>query len=190
MIIAVPRNADSLRNILYTASLRENSPMAIRYPRGTAKEADLSKPLHRVEIGKGEKLREGKDIAFISAGPIAEEVSDAIKLLEADGIDAAHYHMTFIKPLDGDILREVAALGCPVVTVEDGTVCGGLGTAVTEWLIDNDTATSGQVFKIGMPDSFVEHGSVAQLRKLCGMDAEAIAAAARRQLTSVKHSVI
>lgn len=188
MIVAVPRNADSLRDLLYTASLRESSPMAIRYPRGTATGADLSSPLRKVEIGKGEKLRDGKDIAFISAGPIAEEVEKAVDILTSHGIDAAHYHMTFIKPLDGALLREISELDCPVITVEDGTVCGGLGTAVTEWMADN-AGNKVPLYKIGMPDTFVEHGSVAQLRKLCGMDADSIALAARMQLSSIKHSV-
>ncbi len=188
MIIAVPRNAESLRNLLYTASLREKSPMAIRYPRGTANGADLAVPLRQVEIGKGEKLRVGKDVAFISAGPIAEEVAKAIDLLAGDGIDAAHYHMTFIKPIDSNLLREISELDCPIITVEDGTVCGGLGTAVTEWMAEN-VSEKIPVYKIGMPDSFVEHGSVAQLRKLCGMDADSIAVAVRGRLSSVKHSL-
>lgn len=184
MIVAAPRNAESLRNLLYTASLRDSAPMAIRYPRGTAKGADLSTPLRRIEIGKGEKLRSGKDVAFISAGPVSEEVTDAIAVLEKEGIDAAHYHMTFIKPLDQDILQEVASIGCPVVTVEDGTVCGGLGTAVTEWMSEHGYGAT-PIRKIGMPDSFVEHGSVAQLRKLCGMDAGAIADTVRSLVPSV-----
>ena len=182
MIVASPRNEEMLRNLLYTASLRTSGPMAIRYPRGNGSTPEWRTPLRAVEIGKGEKLATGTDVAIISTGPIASEVTEAIATLASEGISAAHYDMTFLKPLDGALLREVAALGVPVVTVEDGTVTGGLGTAVTEWFADN--AMPLHISKIGIPDAFVEHGSVAQLRRLCGMDAQAIADAARKAVAA------
>lgn len=178
MIVASPRNEEMLRNLLYTASLRASSPMAIRYPRGSGSNPSWHTPLRALEMGKGEKLASGTDVAIISTGPIASEVSEAIKRLSAEGISAAHYDMTFLKPLDGALLREVAEMNVPVITVEDASVSGGLGTAVTEWFADNGLPLS--IRKIGIPDAFVEHGSVAQLRRLCEMDAEAIVAAARK----------
>lgn len=183
MIVAAPRDEATLRNLLYTASRREAAPMAIRYPRGCGAMVEWRTPLRELAIGCGEKLHSGKDVAFISTGPIATEVSAAIELLKEQGVEAAHYDMTFIKPLDTAILSEIAAMGCPMVTVEDGTVTGGLGTAVADWMVENGH-TGIRMKKVGIPDSFVEHGTVDQLRKLCGMYAEAIAAAARSLLNS------
>lgn len=183
MIIAAPRDERTMRDLMYTAAMRKDAPMAIRYPRGCGTTPDWRTPFRVMEIGKGEKLRAGTDITFISTGTIASEVSKAIDLLAAEGVSAAHYDMTFVKPLDGAILSEVAASGTPVVTVEDGTICGGLGSAVTDWMAVNGH-TGIRIEKIGIPDSFVEHGSVAQLRKLCGMDAESIASVTRSILES------
>ncbi len=183
MIIAAPRNERTLRNLMYTAAIRESAPMAIRYPRGCGENPDWRTTLHAMEIGKGEKLRSGSDIAFISTGTMASEVRSAIERLDAEGISAAHYDMTFIKPLDESMLSEIAAAGVPVVTVEDGTICGGLGTAVTDWMAMNGHKEV-EIRKIGIPDKFVEHGTVPQLRKLCGMDAESIALVAKGMLKS------
>lgn len=181
MIVSAPRNEEMLRNLMYTAARRESSPMAIRYPRGSGGSVQWRTPMRELQIGRGEKLRDGKDIVFISCGTIAAEVESAISILAERGIEAAHYDMMFIKPLDSELLEEVASAGCPVITVEDGTVVGGLGTAVTDWLAGHGWQ-SVSVEKIGMPDSFVEHGTVGQLRKLCGMDAEAMARVAESML--------
>lgn len=183
MIIAAPRDERMLRNLMYTAAHRTASPMAIRYPRGKGNEADWHTPMRLVEIGKGERLTAGTDIAFISTGTIAAEVAEAVGKLREEGISAAHYDMTFVKPLDSGLLREVAAMGCPIVTVEDGTVNGGLGTAVTDWMAEHGYSGA-EITKTGMPDGFVEHGTVAQLKALCGMDAASIAKCARRILAT------
>ena len=184
MTVAAPRDERVLRNLLFTAAQRSDGPMAIRYPRGKGTGAGWHSAPELMEIGRGECLSKGEDVAIISTGTIAKEAMDAVALLEKQGVDAALYDMTFVKPLDEDILCEVMEKGCPVVTVEDGTVNGGLGTAVTEWFVAHN-APHIRVTKVGMPDDFVEHGSVAQLKKLCGMDAPAIAACAMALLSPV-----
>lgn len=177
LVIASPRNEEVLRNLLYTAS-RYKAPMAIRYPRGKGSMPQWHTPMRMFEIGKGEKLREGKDVAVISTGPIASEVEKAIELLQEEGISVAHYDMVFIKPLDTSILDEIIASEMPVVTVEDGTVIGGLGSAVADYFMEKGQGEI-PLQKLGIPDSFVAQGSVAQLRRLCGIDTEAIAGAVK-----------
>ncbi len=171
MTIAAGRNATALRNLMYTAQIERRGPFAIRYPRGSADTADWQKPFVELPIGKGEKLRDGNAVAVLSIGTIAADVSKAI---EQSGVDAAHYDMIFLKPIDEDILREVATKGCPVVTVEDGTVNGGLGGAVAEWMCANGYAT--EIRRLGIPDDFIPQGTPAQQHKLAGFDVDAIAA--------------
>ncbi|MDE5687793.1 MAG: 1-deoxy-D-xylulose-5-phosphate synthase [Paramuribaculum sp.] len=173
MTVAAPRDTDTLRNLLYTAQLPERKgPWAIRYPRGRGYCADLSAPFAPIAVGKGEKLRSGSDVTVLSLGALAAEVAKALDAVEKKGVTAAHYDMIFIKPLDTAILEEVAGSGRPIITVEDGTIEGGLGSAVLEWL--SQKGYSLPVTRIGVPDSFVPQGKVPQLFKLCGMDAESI----------------
>lgn len=186
MVIASPRNEETFRNLLLTASKYE-APMAIRYPRGSAPAPHRSYPLRQLEIGSGERLRDGNDLVFITTGHIASEVELAILALEAEGITAAHYDMTFIKPLDRSLLLEAAAKGAPIITVEDGTTVGGLGSAVTDFLQD-ERLHSIPVKRMGVDDKFVAQGSVAELRKLCGLDASSIASTARELLRPRKES--
>ncbi len=173
LVIASPRDGDSLRDLLFTAS-RFDGPMAIRYPRGRSENQETGRRARCLEIGRGEKLADGEDVTFISTGPIASEVTKAIALLISGGIKASHYDMTFIKPIDRDLLKEAVAKNVPIVTVEDGTIVGGLGSAVEEYL-QAEGYHDIPVRKIGVPDMFVAQGTVSQLRKLCGMDAESIA---------------
>ncbi len=173
MIVASPRDERHLRCLMYTAqSSSVNVPMAIRYPRGSGKEIDWRCPMHELPIGKGEKLCDGMDVTLLSVGPLASEAVKAIEQAKADGISVAHYDMMFLKPMDTEILREVAEKGAPIVTVEDASVKGGLGSAVIEWLSDNGCTLP--VTRIGVPDKFVPQGSVPELYALCGMDSEAI----------------
>ena len=178
MTIASPRNEMMLRNLLFTAQSADCGPFAIRYPRGAGENTEWRNEPVALEIGRGERLRDGKDVAVISTGPIASEVEKALKETEAAGISAAHYDMTFIKPIDEALLKEIAAKGCPVLTVEDGTIIGGLGSAVIEWMSGHGYTQV--VERIGVPDRFVAQGTVAQLRALCGMDAQSIAAVITR----------
>jgi 1-deoxy-D-xylulose-5-phosphate synthase len=152
--------------------------MAIRYPRGGGKMLEWQTPLQKLEIGRGEKLRDGKDLAIVSTGPIASEVENAIKTLEVEGYSVAHYDMTFIKPLDKELLREIGERKLPVITVEDATTVGGLGSAIEDFF-QEDGFNGIRVKKIGVADAFIAQGTVAELRHICGMDAEGIAEAAR-----------
>ncbi len=172
IIISSPRNEEMLRNLMYTSLQLQHGPFAIRYPRGTGHCIDWNKPMRELSVGKGEKLTDGKDITVLSIGPIAYEVEQAIKLAAADGISVAHYDMIYLKPLDESIMQEVLDAGRPIVTVEDGTMKGGLGTAVSEWLIAHKSHLPVEI--IGVPDRFVAHGTVAQLYEQCGMNADAI----------------
>jgi 1-deoxy-D-xylulose-5-phosphate synthase len=127
-----------------------------------------------IPIGKGRKLNDGNsDIAILSIGNIGTTVTKAIKLAQAKGIDVAHYDMIFLKPIDEDILREVASKYRRIITVENGTIVGGLGSTVMEWM--NDNGYSPRIKRVGIPDRFIAQGTVAELHKLCGMDTDSIA---------------
>ncbi len=173
MTIAAPRNEHMLRHLLFTAQAENCGPFAIRYPRGKGKIADWKCDMHSLPFGKGEKLRDGTDLAVLSIGTIADEVKAAIDRAEADGLSIAHYDMVFLKPLDESILNEIAERHQNIITVEDGTINGGLGSAVAEWLEDNDVKDIALV-RLGLPDKFIPQGTPAQLAKLCGIDADSI----------------
>lgn len=172
LIVASPRDEVALRNLMYTSQTGDHGPFAIRYPRGKGNNPQWRKPMHELPIGKGEKLTDGDDVAVLSIGPMASKVTEAIKRASEAGIKVAHYDMIFLKPIDTDILREVAEKGCSIITVEDGIKDGGLGSAVVEWL--NDNGYHRDVTRIGVPDSFIPHGKVPELMRLCEMDEEAI----------------
>lgn len=176
MIIAAPRDEHALRNIMYTAQLPDtvDGPIAIRYPRGSGKIADWRNEMRPVEIGHGEKLREGDHVTVITIGTIASQAAEAIDIAaQKAGISAAHYDAVFLKPLDESMMREIAGKGLPVVTVEDAAVNGGLGSAVTEWMTDNNFSIP--VTRLGLPaEQFIEHGSIPQLQRICGIDPESI----------------
>lgn len=173
MTVASPRDEIMLRHLMYTAlESGRKGPMAIRYPRGSGRIAQWRQPMKHVAIGRGEKLASGDDVTVLSLGPIASEVSVAIGQAAAKGISVAHYDMIFLKPLDDSIMEEVARTGRPVITVEDASIKGGLGSAVIEWLSDHGYSLP--VHRIGVPDKFIPHGTPEQLYKLCGIDAGSI----------------
>lgn len=173
LTIASPIDEHTLRNLMYTAAnLPEPGPFAIRYPRGKGENPDWHSEMEMIPIGKGRKLSSGKDVVVLSIGPIGRSVERAIRRANEQGLTVTHYDMVFLKPIDEDIMREVADAGVPVITVEDGTVNGGLGSAVIEWL--NDHGSTSQVTRIGIPDRFIAQGTVDQLYKLCGMDEDSI----------------
>lgn len=175
--IAAPSSAEQLRGLMTTAAEQSPGPMAIRYPRGNSV-GDTNAPLTPLEIGRGVKVSDGSDLVFLTVGPIAVNVRQAIDKLRAEGISAAHYDMIFIRPLDENILREVAAKGLPVITVEDGIRDGGFGSAVSEWFADNGSPI--KVTRLGLPtDSFVTHGTPAELYALCGLDPDSIVKTAK-----------
>ncbi len=175
MIVSAPRNEEWLRNLMFTAQAENHGPFSIRYPRGNGSMVDWKTPFQTVEIGKGEKLCDGGDVTVISIGTTAIDAAKAIETARNQGVSAAHYDAVFVKPLDSEMLQEVASKGNPIITVEDGATMGGFGSAVTEWLTDNGHDIP--VTRLGIPDNFIEHGSVAQLKQLCGIDSESIAKA-------------
>jgi len=169
LTIAAPLNEHELRRLMYTAQLPGKGVFVIRYPRGCGSLADWRCPLEEVEVGTGRKLCDGTDVAVLSIGPVGNEVTKAIARCERS---VAHYDMRFLKPLDEAILQEVGSRFQKIVTIEDGVRNGGLGTAVTEWM--NDHGYHPQIVRMGLPDSFVEHGTVKELHHIVGLDAEAI----------------
>jgi 1-deoxy-D-xylulose-5-phosphate synthase len=181
MIIAAPMNEQELRNLMFTAQLPElQMPMVIRYPRGEGVMVDWKKPFEKLEIGKGRKLKDGKEIAILSIGHPGNYAQTAIRNLRAEGIDPAHYDMRFVKPLDETLLHEVFQNYDKIVTVEDATVVGGLGSAVLEFM--NEHGYHSQIKILGIPDAIVEHGSIKDLHQECHYDAAAIADAVKTLL--------
>lgn len=173
MIVSSPRNEHWLRNLLFTTQNDNHGPFAIRYPRGSGRNAQWKNQMSAVEIGKGEKLKDGNDVVVLSLGPIAYEVEQAIEKVEqSQSLSVAHYDMVFLKPIDEQILKEVAQKQVPIVTVEDGTTTGGLASAVTDWL--NAHGYKSRVYPVGIPDKFVEQGAVKELYAQCGMDSDSI----------------
>lgn len=172
--LASPMNEHELRRLMYTAQLPGRGTFVIRYPRGRGVLADWHCPLEEVKVGTGRKLRDGDDIAVLSVGPVGNNVVKAVEMIEndGDGISVAHYDMRFVKPLDENLLKEVAAKFKHVITVEDGVREGGFGSAVIEWMEDNGQHLD--IVRLGLPDHFVEQGTVAQLQSIVGIDAEGI----------------
>ena len=172
MTIASPMNEHELRCLMYTAQLPGKGPFVIRYPRGNGILTDWRCPFQEIPVGKGRCLRKGTDVAVLSIGPIGNEVTKAIDSLECRALSIAHYDMRFLKPLDEDILDEVGRQFRRVITIEDGVRNGGLGSAVLEWLSDHGYYP--EVIRLGLPDAFVEHGTVSELQHIVGIDKESI----------------
>ncbi len=182
LTIASPYDEIELRNLMYTAQLPDQGPFIIRYPRGRGILPDWRKPLEPVVIGTGRKIKEGDDIAILSIGPIGNLAEHAITAWEKEsGKTAALYDMRFLKPIDTSILREVAKKYSRIITIENGAVTGGLGTAVVEYMADN--GFNPVIRRMGLPDRFIEHGSTPQLLHLCHIDEDAIISTLR-ELTS------
>lgn len=173
--IASPADEETLRDLMYTATTLDG-PVAIRYPRGKGTTTDWHSKMKAIAVGKGRtaKRAQGARIAILSVGPILSEALEAAGLLEAEGIATDVYDMIWVKPLDEEIMRSVAQHYDAVVTLEDGARNGGFGSAVAEWIEDNSPRHI-HVERLGVPDRWVSHGSVGQLRKLCGIDAAAVA---------------
>ncbi len=171
LTISAPMDEHELRRLMFTAQLPGKGSFVIRYPRGRGVLVDWRCPLEEVEVGKGRKLSEGDDIAILSIGTVGNNVQKAICNLNVKK-SVAHYDMRFLKPLDEDILHEVGRKFRNVITVEDGVRNGGMGSAVMEWFADHDYDV--RVKRLGLPDYFVEHGTVAQLQHIVGIDVDGI----------------
>ena len=158
--------------MMYTAQLNGGGPFSIRYPRGNGVMVDWVKPLTKLTIGQGQIVKEGGDIAFVTFGHIGNLAATAANRLELEGFSIAHYNMRFVKPLDEEMLSAIGQKFKTIITVEDGCLPGGFGSAVVEWLNDNGFNT--KVVRLGIPDRFVEHGTQQQLYKECGFDVDGI----------------
>ncbi|MDN3658523.1 1-deoxy-D-xylulose-5-phosphate synthase [Ferruginibacter paludis] len=181
MIISAPMNEKELRNLMYTSQLTTTTnPFVIRYPRGEGTMPEWKTPFEEIQIGKGRKLRDGQDVAILSFGHPGNFAAAAIRDVKAEGINPAHYDMRFVKPIDEELLHEVFSKFNKIITIEDGTVVGGFGSAVLEFM--NGNGYKADVKIMGIPDRLVEHGSVKQLYDEIGLDANAIAATLREMV--------
>lgn len=172
LTIASPYDEHELRRLMYTAQLPNQGPFVIRYPRGRGSLVDWECPLKEVTVGTGRKLKDGKELAVITIGPIGTIASQAIAQAEAEGHSIAHYDLRFLKPLDENLLHEVGQSFNKILTVEDGVIKGGMGSSVMEFM--NDHNYYPQIKRIGINDAFIEHGSIKELYKLCEMDQDSI----------------
>jgi 1-deoxy-D-xylulose-5-phosphate synthase len=178
LVVCAPMNEQELRNLMYTAQLEETKlPFVIRYPRGEGVMPQWKTPFEAIEIGKGRKLKDGEEIAVLSFGHPGNFAASAIRDLKKEGINPAHYDIRFVKPLDEELLHEVFQRFKKVITVEDGTVVGGFGSAILEFMANHNYQA--EVTILGIPDRIVEHGTPKQLYAECGYDAQAIAEAIR-----------
>ena len=178
LIVSAPMNESELRNLLYTAQLDSNEyPFVIRYPRGEGVMPEWRTPFQEIPIGKGRKIKDGEGIAILSLGHPGNFVTAAIRELRVAGLNPAHYDLRFVKPLDEEMLHEVFSKFDRILTVEDGTVVGGFGSAILEFQAAHGYAATVRI--LGIPDAIIEHGTLKELQHECGYDAAAIAAAVR-----------
>jgi 1-deoxy-D-xylulose-5-phosphate synthase len=174
LVVSAPMNEQELRNLMYTAQLDETKgAFSIRYPRGEGVMPNWRTPFEKIEIGKGRLVKEGKDIAILTIGHIGNYAAKACQMLEEEGIDAAHYDMRFVKPLDEKLLHQVFSKYNKIITVEDGCLMGGFGSAILEFMADHKYQA--QVKRLGIPDAIIEHGEQLELHRECGFDPEGIA---------------
>ncbi len=172
MVVSAPMNEEELRNLMYTAQLPDKGPFSIRYPRGNGVMTDWKTPLKEIKVGTGRKVSNGEDIAILTIGHPGNFAQEAIKELSAYDVSVAHYDMRFVKPIDEVMLHEVFSKFKYVITVEDGCLMGGFGSAVIEFMADQ--GYQAQVVRLGIPDEYIHHGTQEELWEDCGFDAKAI----------------
>ncbi len=186
MVVSAPMNEEELRNLMYTAQLEKNNfPFSIRYPRGEGVMSDWRKPFTEIEIGKGRLVRDGNTVAILSIGHSGNFVTEALKILINDDHIPAHYDMRFVKPLDEMLLHQVFKRFKKIITIEDGCLKGGFGSAILEFMADHNY--SAEVIRLGVPDRFIEHGTQKELYRECGYDAQAIADTVKKLTASNRH---
>ena len=171
MVVAAPMNEEELRNMMYTAQLEDQGPFSIRYPRGRGVMTNWKKPFKEIKVGEGRRVENGSDIAFVTIGAIGNTTTKAIEALKEKGISAAHYDMRFVKPIDEILLHEVFSKFKKVITVEDGCLMGGMGSAVLEFMADHNYQA--KVVRLGVPDKFIDHGTQDELYHQCFYDLNA-----------------
>jgi 1-deoxy-D-xylulose-5-phosphate synthase len=183
MIVSAPMNEQELRNLMYTAQLdTTTSPFVIRYPRGEGVMPEWRTPFQEITIGTGRKLKEGHKLAILSFGHPGNFAASAIRDLKSEGLHPGHYDIRFVKPLDEALLHEVFSRYGKIITVEDGTVKGGFGSAILEFMAEH--GFKADIKMLGIPDRVIEHGKPAELQRECGYDAEAIKDTVRLMMTS------
>ncbi|MFY0651416.1 MAG: 1-deoxy-D-xylulose-5-phosphate synthase [Cyclobacteriaceae bacterium] len=183
MVVAAPMNERALRNMMYTAQLPREGAFTIRYPRGQGVLPEWKTPMEEIKVGSGRIVKEGTDLAILSLGHIGNYVIEACDLLEDDQIDAAHFDMRFAKPLDEQLLHKIFKSFKHIITIEDGCLQGGFGSAILEFMADHGYTS--RVVRLGIPDEIVEHGTQLQLHAECGLDPKGIVKTARKLLDSV-----
>ncbi|MBU8893462.1 MAG: 1-deoxy-D-xylulose-5-phosphate synthase [Bacteroidales bacterium] len=172
IIVSAPMNEEELRNLMFTAQLENKGPFSIRYPRGRGVMPEWETPFKEIPVGKGRVIKKGSDIAILSVGHVGNYVVEATKELDKKHISAAHYDMRFVKPIDEELLHHIGKNYKAVITVEDGTVSGGFGSAVLEFMSENSYNL--KIKRLGVPDKFIDHGTLQELHKECGFDVEGI----------------
>ncbi|MDP3180455.1 MAG: transketolase C-terminal domain-containing protein, partial [Bacteroidota bacterium] len=172
MIVTAPMDELELRHMMFTAQNENHGPFSIRYPRGCGCVFDWRQPMEAIPIGKSRQLSDGNDLAILSIGTIGIPTGRVIKMLQKDGINAAHYDMRFVKPLDEEALHHIFSTYKLIVTIEDGVLQGGFGSAVLEFMADNQY--SSVLKRIGIPDRFVDHGTSDELYRELGLDQQGI----------------
>ena len=172
MTIASPLNEEELRNLMYTAQQKDQGPFCIRYPRGRGVMTKWKTKMKAIEVGTGRQLHSGDDLAILSIGHVGNFVQESLEKLQKQGYSIAHYDMRFVKPIDEKLLHEIFAKFKKIITVEDGCITGGLGSAVLEFMADHDYHA--QLIRLGIPDRFINHGTQEELQAECGFDAESI----------------
>lgn len=180
LTISSPMDEHELRRLMYTAQLPDKGAFVIRYPRGRGVLTDWECVLEEIKVGTGRKMHDGTDVAVLSIGPIGNDVEKVITEI-GNARSVAHYDMRFLKPLDENILHEVGEHFNRIITIEDGVRNGGLGSAILEWM--NDRGYHPNIVRMGLPDVFVEHGTVEQLRKITGLDLESI----KKEIESIEN---
>ncbi len=180
MIVAAPMNEEALRDLMYTAQLPGMGPFAIRYPKGRGVMPQWKTPFKKLEPGKGRMIRDGRDVAIITIGHVGNYAVEVCSRLRECGLDVAHFDLCFLKPLDEDLLHEIFRRFSTILTVEDGSVQGGMGSAVLEFMADHGYKAS--VKRLGIPDRFIEQGTVTELHHECGYDVEGIIKAVKERI--------
>lgn len=188
MTVSAPMNEEELRNLMYTAQQENMGPFVIRYPRGNGVMVDWQRPFKALPVGKGRLVSEGSEVAILSIGAIGNEVVKAVNDLASEGIFPAHYDMRFVKPIDEALLHNVFSKFSKVITVEDGCIQGGMGSAVLEFMADNNYQA--HVVRLGIPDKFIEHGEQPELWAECGYDAKGVIAQVKKMgVTPKTHTI-
>jgi len=178
IIISAPLNEKELRDLMFTAQSENFGAFVIRYPRGRGVMPEWKTDFEKIQIGKGQIIKEGKDLAFITIGHIGNNAIKASKILEKEGIDAGIFNMRFLKPIDNELLHHIFKNYQKIITIEDGVITGGLGSAVMEFAVDNNYHNT--IVRMGVPDRFIEQGSIEELQKECGFDVDSIIETARK----------